>query len=77
MECIFHVAKMRNLWLCSMDGSGLRRQDVRGGYVNHTLSFGIERKYSPVKRGFLLVQHYDHDLDVLRDDGRPNSSWKG
>jgi len=26
-----------------------------GGWENHTLSLGIERKYSPVKRGFLLV----------------------
>jgi len=45
-----------------------------GGWENHTLSLGIERKYSPVKRGFLLVQHYVHDLDVLRYHGRPESS---
>jgi len=50
---------------------------LRGGvWENHTLSLGIERKYSAVKRGFLLVQHYDHDLDVLRYDGRPDSSRK-
>ena len=47
------------------------------GWYNHTLSLSIERKYSPVKRGFLLVQHYDHDLDVLRYHDRPDSGWKG
>jgi len=47
----------------------------RGGvWENHTLSLGIERKYTTVKRGFLLVQHYHHDLDVLRYHGRPDSS---
>jgi len=45
-----------------------------GGWENHTLSLGIERKYSTVKRGFLLVQHHDHDLDVLRYHGRADSS---
>ena len=49
---------------------GLRR----GGWVNHTLSLGIERKYSLVKRCFVLVQQHDHDPDVLRYHGRPNSS---
>jgi len=45
-----------------------------GGRENHTLLLSIERKYSPVKRGFLLVPHYDHDLTVLRYHGRPDSS---
>ena len=30
-----------------------------------------------MKRGFLLVQHHDHDLDVLRYHGCPDSGWKG
>jgi len=48
---------------------------LRGeGRENQTLSLGHERKYSPVKRGYLLVQYYDHDLDVLRYQGRPDSS---
>ena len=75
MECIFHVTKMRNLWLCSMDASGLIRSNLwGGGCENHIILLGIERKYLPVKRGVLLVQHYDHDLDVLRYHGRPDSS---
>jgi len=45
-----------------------------GGWENHTLSLGIARKCSLVKRGFLVVQHYDHDLDVLRYHGRPACS---
>ena len=48
-----------------------------GGWENHTLPLGIERKYSPLKRGFLQVQHYDYDLDVVRYNGRPDSSGKG
>jgi len=44
-----------------------------GDCENQTLSLGIERTYVPVKRGFLLVQHYDHDLDVIRYHGRPDS----
>ena len=52
MECILRVVKMRNPWLCSKDASGLIHWDLQGGWYNHTLSLGIERKYLPVKRGF-------------------------
>jgi len=41
--------------------------------MNHTLSLGIETKYSAVKRCFLLVQHYDHELNVLTYHGRLDS----
>jgi len=50
-----------------MFNGGVRSCIVRlmGDWENQTLSFGIQRKYWPIKRGFLLVQHYEHDLDVL------------
>jgi len=57
-----------------MDTSGLIRYNLGGGWENHTLSLSIDIRYSPVERGFLLVQHYDHDLDILRYDGYPDSS---
>ena len=43
------------------------------GKITHYHSV-LKNSYSPLKRGFLLVQHYDHDLDVLRYHGRPHSS---
>jgi len=45
-----------------------------GGWKNHRLLLGIERQNSPVKRGVLLVEHYDYDLDILKYHGRPDSS---
>jgi len=40
---------------------------------DHILSRGIERIFSPAKRGFLLVQHYVRTLDKLRYDVRLDS----
>jgi len=40
---------------------------------DHILSLGIERIFSPAKRGFLLVQHYVRTLDKLRYDVRLDS----
>jgi len=45
-----------------------------GGWENYTLALGIERKYSPVKRGLLLLQHDNPDLDVIRYHGCRDSS---
>ena len=68
-----------NVWRTGRTGRNRAQGSIfaDGGWYNHTLSLGIERKHSPVKRGFLLVQHYVHDLDVLRYLGHPESSWKG
>ena len=43
---------------------------------DHILSLGIERIFSPAKRGFLLVQHYVRTLDKLRYDVRLDTSMK-
>jgi hypothetical protein len=43
---------------------------------DHILSLGIERIFSPAKRGFLLVQHYVRTLDKLRYDVRLDSGMK-
>ena len=43
---------------------------------DHILSLGIERIFSPAKRGFLLVQHYVRTLDELRYDVRQDSGIK-
>jgi len=43
---------------------------------DHILSLGIERIFSPAKRGFLLVQHYVCTLDKLRYDVHLDSGMK-
>jgi len=47
------------------------------GEGDHIQSLGIERIFSPAKRGFLLVQHYARTLDKLRYDLRLDSAMKG
>jgi hypothetical protein len=49
------MERVRSYTLCLVGGGG-----------DHVLSLGIERIYSPAKRGFLLVQHYVRTLDELR-----------
>jgi len=55
------------------NASGLIRYVLWG---DHILSLGIERIFSPAKRGFLLVQHYVRTLDKLRYDVRLDSGMK-
>ena len=43
---------------------------------DHILSLGIERIFSPAKKGFLLVQHYVRTLDKLRYDVLLDSGMK-
>jgi len=43
---------------------------------DHILALGIERIFSPAKRGFVLVQPYVCTLDKLRDDVRLDSGMK-
>jgi len=45
-------------------------------WENHILSLGIERIFSRAKRGFLLVHHYGHTQDKLREDVRQDSGMK-
>jgi len=71
---MFRFAKMTNLYCVQRMSQVLYTNSSGGGWRNHTLSLSIERQYSLIKRGFQLVQHYYHDLNVLRYHGHPGSS---